>query len=120
MWHGILINKEFRNEKFIKRFKIFDKKLDGSWEIYGIELSDDQVEQTIKSVQQAMKSVYWYSHLYNDKKLVVIFKDKVFTVTPNSKSWKSIIKHGRKVGIPDEQLDFRPNKFRDEKQYFAK
>lgn len=60
----------------------------------------------------------WYAHLYNDKKLIVVFKNKVFSVKPHLSFWKPILEYGKKLNIPEEQLDFWPNRFQDEKHYF--
>jgi len=119
MYHGIIIDQEFKDKTFPKKFKIFDKKQSGSWGIYGIEIDDSKVEQTIKEIQDNMKSdEAWYAHLYNDEELIVIFKDKVFRVKPHISTWKPIIEYGKKLKIPEEQLDFWPNRFQDEVHYF--
>lgn len=82
MFHGILIDQEFKDPHFINRFKTFAKKQDGSWKIYGVEVEDLSLQETISQIQSNMKSGQpWYAHLYDDEKLIVIFKDKVFTIT---------------------------------------
>ena len=121
MYHGIIIDQEFQDKGLPKKFKIFAKKQSGSWGIYGIEVEDSEVEQTIKKVQDNMKGdEAWYAHLYNDKELIVIFKNKVFRVRPHLSTWKPIIEYGKKLNIPEEQLDFWPNRFQDERHYFEK
>jgi hypothetical protein len=119
MYHGIIIDKEFDNPSFCESFKIFNKRKSGSWLLYGIEIEDAQLENTILEIQKNMKTNgLWYAHLYNDDKLVVIFKDKVFNVKPHTSTWQTIIEYGKKLNIPEEQLDFWPNRFQDEKHYF--
>lgn len=121
MYHGIIIDQEFTDQSFPNTFKVFAKKQDGSWEIYGIEVEDSQLEESIKKIQDSMKGDEpWYAHFYNDRQLVVIFKDNVFRVEPHISSWKSIVDYGRKLNIPEEQLDFWPNRFQDEIHYFPK
>lgn len=120
MYHGIIIDQEFADKVFPESFKVFAKKQDGSWGIYGVEIEDSDLPETIKRIQANMKSdTPWYAHLYNDKELVVIFKDKIFKVTPHADSWKPISDYGRDLNIPEEQLDFWPNRFQDERHYFA-
>lgn len=119
MYHGIIIDQEFNDPSLCNSFKGFAKKQSGSWGIYGIEIEDSQLENTIYKIQQNMKTREpWYSHLYNDDKLIVIFKDKVFNVKPHASTWQPIIEYGKKLNIPEEQLDFWPNRFQDEKHYF--
>ena len=121
MYHGILIDQEFTNKSFPKTFKIFAKKQVGSWGIYGVEIEDSQLEKSIKKIQENMKDKEpWYSHLYNNTKLIVIFKNKVFRAVLHVSSLKPIIDYGKKLNIPEEQLDFRPKRFQDEKDYFKK
>ena len=119
MCHGIIIDQEFENKSFPATFEVFAKKKSGDWKIYGIKIDDLEIEDIIKKIQDNMKSdEAWYAHLYNDKELIVIFKDKVFRVTPYISTWGKIINYGKNLGIPDEQLDFWPNRFQDETHYF--
>ena len=119
MYHGIIIDQEFTDQSFPKSLKSFAKKQDGSWGIFGIEVENPLLEETIKKIQKAMKSDQpWYAHLYNDDELIVIFKDKVFRVKPHISSWSSIMEYGRQLNIPEAQLDFWPNRFQDERHYF--
>jgi len=121
MYHGILIDQEFVDSSFPETFKIFSQKQDGSWNIYGIEVEDSELKEVINKIQENMKiDSAWYAHLYNDKELIVIFKNKVFKVMSQADSWKPIVDYGRELNIPEEQLDFWPNRFQDERHYFAK
>ena len=120
MYHGIIIDQEFIDQEFINSFKIFAKKQDGSWRIYGIEIDDSQLQEVINKIQKNMKSEgTWYAHLYNDERLIVLFKNKVFDVKPHANSWKPIIDFGKRLNIPGEQLDFWPNRIQDESHYFS-
>lgn len=120
MYHGIIIDQEFTSKSFPDRFKQFATKKDGSWKVFGIEIEDSELEETINKIQENIKeNEPWYVHLYNDKQLIVIFKNKVFRVEPNISSWKPIIEYGKKLKIPIEQLDFWPNRFQDEQHYFV-
>lgn len=121
MYHGIIIDQEFTDQSFPNTFKVFAKKQDGDWGIYGIEIEDSQLEESISKIQDNMRSDEpWYTHLYNDKQLIVIFKNNVFRVEPHISSWKPIVDYGRELNIPEEQLDFWPNRFQDELHYFSK
>ena len=51
MYHGIIIDQEFKDKDFPKKFKTFGKKQSGSWGIYGIEVEDSEVKQTVKKIQ---------------------------------------------------------------------
>ena len=121
MYNGIIINQEFKDPSIINDFKTFATIKNGSWEIHGIEIQNQELQQTIDKLQKEIKDKgTWYAHLYNDEELIVIFKNKMFRVTPHQSSWEPIIKYGKKLGIPKKQLDFWPNRFQDEKHYFKK
>jgi hypothetical protein len=62
----------------------------------------------------------FYAHLYDDERMVVIFRTQTFRVTPHKSSWEDILLHGAKLAIPVEQLDFWPNRFQDEIHYFKR
>ena len=121
MYHGIIVDKSFSDSSFPKTFKLFSRKQDGGWGIYGIEIDDTELDTTITKIQTAMKGDQpWYAHLYNDDDLIAIFKDAVFKVKPAISTWGPIVAYGEKLNIPSEQLDFWPNRFQDEIHYFAK
>lgn len=52
----------------------------------------------------------WYAHFWKEGSddIVVVFKDKVFTIRASDKgTWADCIKYGSSLGIPAEQLDFK-------------
>lgn len=118
MYHGIIIDKSFKDPNFVKTFKTFNQKQDGSWGIYGIEVEDSNLDKLISLVQENLSEGNWYCHFYNDEQLIVIFKDKIFKVKLHISTWKPIIEYGSMMNIPSEQLDFWPNRFQDEIHYF--
>ena len=84
-------------------------------------MEDRQLEEAIKDIQENMEvDQPWYAHFYNDDKLIVIFKGKVFEIGPHESSWEPVKEYGRELNIPEEQLDFWPNRFQDERHYFDK
>lgn len=123
MYHGIILDAEFVDSKYPEKLNIFAKRKSSSndWVLYGIEVTDEKTSELISDIQLNMKSDKpYYAHFYNDEKVIVLFKDKTFEVTPHISSWTPIIEHGRKLNIPEEQLDFWPNRFQDEVHYFKK
>lgn len=122
-YHGIVLDVEFVDTEYLKTFKVFARRESkvNPWTLYGIEVDESQIGEVISSIQGEMRSDKpYYAHLYNDDELIVIFKEKVFKVTPHKSTWDEIINFGRQKGIPNEQLDFWPNRFQDEVHYFDK
>ncbi len=123
VYHGILVNISFRDPLFPEQFELFarEKSMDSDWVIYGIVVQENEVSKVIKSIQDNMcDNEPWYAHLYNDEDLIVIYKQKVFFTTPEKSAWAESIAFGKLLGIPEDQLDFRPNRFQDEINYFQK
>lgn len=121
VYHGIILDAEFIDSSYPEKFKIFAKRKssDEDWTLYGIEVEEKDLKKTIVAIQKCMKlDQPYYAHFYNDNKLIVIFKDKIFHVSPHISTWNKIIEYGKKLKIPTEQLDFWPNRFQDEAHYF--
>ena len=123
-YHGIILDLEFENPGIIeKEFKIFAKRKSKTnpWILYGIEVERDQIDNFIENMQREMKEDKpFYAHFYDDEEMRVVFKGKVIIVTPDKSTWLPIIEYGRTLNIPEEQLDFWPNRFQDETHYFDK
>lgn len=118
-FHGILVNMAFIDKSFPVQYKLFAKQEAGDWVLYGIEISREDLDQVIIQIQSNMRDdVPFYAHLYDDQMLLVIFKNKIFKVTSHASSWDEIKLYGRELKIPEEQLDFWPNRFQDEAHYF--
>lgn len=119
VYHGVLINAAFDNPHFPEIFKIFAKRTDGNWILYGIEIEEDELPTAVFVIQDALReNKPFYAHLYNNKNIFVIFKKRFFTLKLNPSKWHEAIDYGRQLGIPKKQLDFRPNRFENETEYF--
>ena len=120
---GIVLDLEFEDPKIIEEFKVFAKRKSTTnpWVLYGIEIEGDQIDDVIRKIQSEMKSNKpFYAHFYDDEEMRVVFKNKVINVTPDKSTWTPIIEYGGTLNIPEEQLDFWPNRFQDEAHYFNK
>lgn len=56
----------------------------------------------------------FYAHFYRNDELIIVFRDRVFRITPDKATWGEAREHGRQLGIIEKQLDFIPNRFMDE------
>lgn len=120
-YHGILIDAAFDDPTYPEKFKLYAKRISVStgWILFGVEIPEAELAGKVLEIQQYFKSDKpYYAHFYNDEKLIVVFKEKVFTVTPHKTSWNPVIEYGVSLGIPKAQLDFWPNRFQDEIHYF--
>jgi hypothetical protein len=118
-YHGILVDFSFEDTIYPEKFKLFAKRKSDDWTLYGIIVEDSKIDAVIKDIQNNMKSKEpYYQHFYNDEQMIVVFKDRIFTVTPQISTWKEIIEYGKTLNIPQDQLTFWPNRFQDEIHYF--
>jgi len=122
VYHGILLDVEFENANFINNFTIFAKRksTQSEWMIYGVIVDENKIDETIKAVQKNLRSNKpYYAHFYRNEKLIVVFKEKVFLISIDKTTWTEVIEYGLSLGIPKEQLDFKPSRFQDEDTYFS-
>lgn len=120
MYHAIILNKQFKDPEYPKEFETFAIKISGDWTIYGVKVEDEDLEDFIKEIQEeTIPNEPWYAHAYNDDELIVIFKEKVFRVTPHKSTWQPVFDYGITLDIPEDQLTFWPNRFQDERHYFV-
>lgn len=108
-YKGCFIRESLNDENILKKFRPIkivttDETTDSDrWHIYYVNV----IENEIKSLHQRLKEGY-YMHFWNDKNLIVLFKDRKFTLDINKKeTWKACINYGLSIGIPEEQLDFK-------------
>lgn len=121
IFHGILVDMAFIDRRYPEAFSIFAQEKSGDWTLYGIEVPRNDLENAVVNIQTQMRTdEHFYAHLYDDEVVVVIFKTRVFRVTPHISSWGDIQQYGMTLEIPVEQLDFWPNRFQDEPHYFKR
>ena len=122
MYHSIIIEESLKNKKVFEKYNILKSRFGGGWHMHIVEVSNP--EEFIKTIQNAMTTKKpYYFHIYNDKNyLTVVFRDKVFYLDSSDEStFVEAQEYGaRKLNIPEEQLDFKPNNFNDEEVWYNK
>ena len=121
-YHGIIINISQKDKSIFNNLQIIGKKkvLLGLVILYKIRVSENRINEVIQTVQNNMASKLlikkqgYYAHFYRGNELIVVFKDKVFTVSTDKTTWSDAIEYGKHLKINGKQLDFIPNRFEDE------
>lgn len=113
-YHGILVNVSQKDETIFSKLKILGQKEDDGWILYRIEINPEELNQKIGELQNNLNAGFYF-HLYKNDELIVVFKEKVFIVKTDKSTWGGILKYGKSLNIPPEQLDFYPCKIEDEK-----
>ena len=65
-----------------------------------------------------MRDEPWYAHYFRDEELLVLFRDAIFA-SAGPATWQAAVQHGLGLGIPREQLDFKPRTEEDARKFFA-
>lgn len=115
-YHGIIVNISQRDKSIFAQLKILGRKtiIPAILLLYKINVAPEKLESTLQNLQDNMAGSLFYAHLYRNEELIVIFKHKIFRVTPDNSSWQEPISYGRSVHIPGFLLDFTPCRFEDE------
>lgn len=114
-YHGIIIREGLKDPSILNKVKILGRKRTGDWTLLRVGVDRDEIDEVIRTVQKclATKPAY-YAHFYRNEELIVVFPTKIFHLTLDKKTWKTAIDYGKSLGIPEEELDFKPCRFEEE------
>jgi hypothetical protein len=121
-YHGIVINLSQKDPSILGGLDVIGKRsanlnLVG---LYKVRVAPEKLEGVIECLQANMRDRFWwfvhgfYFHFYRDNELIVVFKNRIFRVTPEPATWSEVVAYGLALGIPEKQLDFFPCRFSDE------
>jgi len=114
-YHGIIIKEGLKDSSILDEMKILGIKKVDDWTLLRVGVDESKIDETIKVVGRNLRSdPVYYAHFYRDEELIVVFPKKIFHLTPNRETWKPAIKYGKSVGVPEEELDFKPCRFEEE------
>lgn len=94
----------------------------GGWEFILISISPDQFADAVATLQDSMVNIHddcWYAHFFRGSELIVVYQDRVFSVTVDPLTWEDPIEYGREHCVPREQLDFQPRTVVDARSFFG-
>ena len=113
-FHGILVDKSLKSAKVLEQLNVLAKKETDGWVLYKISVPEDKVAETVQLIQKNLSGGAWYAHIYDGAKVIAIFRSRVFEMVNNPVFFRPAVKYGVSIGIPEAQLDFKPNKFEEE------
>lgn len=116
-YHAILLDTEFSNPEFIKRWKELGRKHSrtNQWWQIKVEVPENRLEELIKNGQKLLLKKRYYFHIYRKNELIVVFPERIFYITPDKSTWNVMKTYGRTLGIPKKQLDIGTTRFEEEK-----
>lgn len=119
---GVVLDAEFVDPGIVNRFDVFATRLDvqNGWTCFGIRVPEEKLENTIALIQEHLKDgAPFYAHLWDEARLIVIFKRAVFRFRGDPSTWAPAREYGRRtLKIPEDQLDFWPHTAEQEAECF--
>lgn len=105
VYEGIIIEESLIDSKYMSGIEITNTEIthDGQWTLRTVSITKEKIQY----LSDKIKSNSYYMHFWNNRDVIVIFKDKIFEINyDNKETWKEAIAYGVSIGIPKEQLDF--------------
>ena len=105
MLKGTIIENSLSDKSILQKVRVERTWQDGDWILHDVQIDEKDVLELSKYLAEGP----WYIHLWqpDQDKVLVVFKDKLFTINYSDKStWAEAVGHGKLLGIPPEQLDF--------------
>lgn len=128
-----VVNLSLKNVNVINNYKTIDikKRFWGFVKIYTLLIPSEKIEETVNYFQSNMSTRLkkeWYITFYNENKVIIVFRSKIFKLSPRGISpiheklidissaeqkneWNEMINYAKSLSIPDSQCDFLPEKF---------
>ena len=115
-YHGIVVSLSLKSPGSMKQLNVLGSRsvIPRILVLYKIGVRPEDLNSTISLLQKSIRGTWFYAHLYREEELIVVFKSRVMTASPDSASWAEIISYGRSLHIPAFWLDFKPCRFEDE------
>lgn len=109
MYKGVIVEESLTDNRLLNRFKIVGVQIttqdDPSerWHLYTVLANREDMDV----LAHALKPEKWYAHFWEGNEVIAVFPGHTFTFQyDHPQTWADAIAYGRRLGIPDEQLDF--------------
>ncbi len=109
---GVLIEQSLSDPAGLRGIEVLRRQRDphGTWVFLLVRVVGEPATEAFAALQAGLRQQErWYAHFFRGDELVVIFADAIFTMSTSPATWRPAIEHGRRLGIPPEQLDFVPH-----------
>jgi len=114
-YHGIIIKEGLKDPSILNKVKVLGKRRAGEWTLLRVGVEEGEINEIVRLIQRHLVTEpTYYAHFYREEELIVVFPRKIFYLTPKKESWKPAVDYGKSVGIPEEELDFKPCRFEEE------
>lgn len=99
---GIDDDRILNNMTIVKIHVTENEKKEDRWHLYEVEIEENEIENISKHTIEG-----WYNHFWHGTDVTVVFANKIMKFNYLDKeTWKEVLEYGRKLNIPEHQLDF--------------
>ena len=116
-YHGIIVREGIRDQAVLDKMTVLGPKNGKEWTLVKVGVKSDAISKIIRLIQTNLlseNSIPYYVHFYRDDELIVVFPEKVFHLSTDEKSWREAVTYGESLGVPKDELDFRPCRVQQE------
>jgi len=120
-YKGIIIEESLGDPAILSEVEILETKIVPvrpehktpwvlQWTLHTVELPVDRADWIADEISKSIdvEHPHWYSDFKNDTHHYIVYLLKVFKVDLSDPSqYEEAKKHGRRLGIPEQQLDFQ-------------
>ena len=108
IYRGILIEESLNDNRILNNMVILkmhitsQEEKNDRWHLFEVEIEEKYIENVSKEIFQG-----WYAHFWHGTDVIAVFFNKIIKFNYLDKNtWKNVIEYGKKLNIPEKQLDF--------------
>ena len=105
-YQGTIIENSLNDKAILDNLKVMKTYPLEDWMLHDVQVNEKQIEK----MGECLSDGPWYMHFWqkDSDDVTVVFKDKNFKIKYSDKNtWTEAINHGKSLGIPEEQLNFK-------------
>jgi hypothetical protein len=107
-YRGIIIEESLNDNRILNNFNILKlyiteaAKRSDQWHLFEVEVEENEIENFSKLIIEG-----WYTPFWHGSDVVAVFTNKIIKFNYLDKNtWNEVIEYGKKLNIPEKQLDF--------------
>jgi len=107
-YRGIIVEEGLNDNRILNNITVLKMHITGHeqkserWHLFEVEIEEEFIENVAKEIVGN-----WYAHFWHGTDVIAVFSNKLIKFNYLDKNtWKEVMEYGRKLDIPEEQLDF--------------
>jgi hypothetical protein len=103
IYKGIIVLESLEDPIILKSAQMINTEKTTLGTVHTVLISKNQID----ALPEYIKEGPWYAHFWHGGEILVVFKNETFILHPHKpKEREAAIKHGLKIGIEEESLNF--------------